>query len=69
MGDAPVVNGTHPPETPKPRHANLALTEYTATPSPGYTTPRERIEHAGVPEDYLLPTGYPDVWITTFILS
>ena len=57
------TNGTHEAhELPsKPIHNNLALTEYTITPSPGHTTPREKIEHAGVPADYLLPTGYPDV--------
>jgi threonine dehydratase len=56
-----VSNGTRTPETPKPKHANLALTEYTIQPSPPCATPREKIEHAGVPADYLLPTGYPDV--------
>ena len=59
------TNGTHPPETPKNLHANLALTEYTATASPPCATPREKTEHAGVPQEYLLPTGYPDVRINT----
>jgi threonine dehydratase len=61
MAEVLVPNGTHTPETPKPVHANLALTEYTANPSPPCSTPREKTEHAGVPMEYLLPTGYPDV--------
>lgn len=63
MTDDGVPNGTHTPETPKPNHASLALTEYTANPSPQSGTPKEKIQHAGVPEDFLLPTGYPDVCI------
>lgn len=61
MAEGVVTNGTHPPETPKKSHANLALTEYTATATPPCSTPREKVEHAGVPQEYLLPTGYPDV--------
>jgi threonine dehydratase len=61
MAEVLVPNGTHPPETPKKHHAHLALTEYTAQPSPPCSTPREKTEHAGVPSEYLLPTGYPDV--------
>ncbi|KAI7091621.1 Threonine dehydratase [Hortaea werneckii] len=61
MADPNVTNGTHEPETPKPAHASLALTEYSANPSPKTsTTPKEKIKSAGVPEDYLLPNGYPD---------
>ncbi|KAI7329089.1 Threonine dehydratase [Hortaea werneckii] len=61
MADPNVTNGTHEPETPKPAHAPLALTEYSANPSPKTsTTPKEKIKSAGVPEDYLLPNGYPD---------
>ena len=54
-------NGTHTPETSKPLHTNLALTEYMTNPSPPSSTPREKTEHAGVPSEYLLPTGFPDV--------
>ena len=61
MAETDVPNGIHPPETPKPKHINLALTEYTATASPQSSTPREKIQNAGVPMDYILPTGYPDV--------
>ncbi|EMC94476.1 hypothetical protein BAUCODRAFT_140794 [Baudoinia panamericana UAMH 10762] len=55
-----VANGTRTPETPKPSHSSLALTEYTANPSPPSATPRDKVVDAGVPEDFLLPTGYPD---------
>jgi hypothetical protein len=61
MADTAVPNGTHTPETPKPAHASLALTEYSANPSPPSATPRDKTRDAGVPPDFLLPTGYPDV--------
>ncbi|KAH7119948.1 threonine dehydratase-like protein [Dendryphion nanum] len=50
-------NGVMTPRTPK--CTGLALTEYTANPSP---PPEEGgpLRNAGVPEAYLLPTGYPD---------
>ncbi|KAI7370459.1 Threonine dehydratase [Hortaea werneckii] len=61
MADPNVTNGTHEPETPKPAHASLSLIEYSANPSPKpSTTPKEKIKSAGVPEDFLLPNGYPD---------
>ncbi|KAI7200627.1 hypothetical protein D0869_11102 [Hortaea werneckii] len=61
MADPNVTNGTHEPETSKPAHASLSLTEYSANPSPKTsTTPKEKIKSAGVPEDFLLPNGYPD---------
>ncbi|OAP61785.1 threonine ammonia-lyase, biosynthetic [Fonsecaea erecta] len=52
----PHVNGTTTPSTPK--RSGLALTEYTAMPTP----PSERadIPTYDVPRDFLLPTGYPD---------
>ena len=63
MAENGLTNGTHTPDAHalKSLHANLALTEYSANPSPPCGTPREKIENAGVPEDYILPTGYPDV--------
>ena len=66
MAEAVVTNGTDGTHTPpgqitKLPHSNLALTEYSANPSPPCSTPREKIEHAGVPAHFLLPTGYPDV--------
>lgn len=53
----PYTNGVTTPTTPK--RSGLALTEYTANPTP----PSERSSKArkyDVPIDYLLPTGYPD---------
>ena len=58
MAEAVATNGTRTPE--KPHISSLSLTEYTATPSPS-ATPKQKIEAAGVPEHFLLPTGYPDV--------
>ncbi|EXJ81332.1 threonine ammonia-lyase, biosynthetic [Capronia epimyces CBS 606.96] len=51
--DSPHINGAT-----TPRRSGLALTEYTATPTP----PSERVDIPSydVPRDYLLPTGYPD---------
>ncbi|KAK4977481.1 hypothetical protein LTR28_006700 [Elasticomyces elasticus] len=46
------------PQTPK--LASLSLTEYAANPSPQSSTPKRKIEDAGVPEEFLLPNGYPD---------
>lgn len=65
MADVVVPNGVHAsePQTPKSIHASLALTEYTANPSPGSNTPKDKIRVAGVPQEYLLPNGYPDVSI------
>ena len=57
-------NGTHTPHTPhtpRPSHASLSLTEYSANPSPPSSTPKDKTEHAGVPAEFLLPSGYPDV--------
>jgi threonine dehydratase len=54
------VNGhTNGPTTPKtPTRTGLALTEYTANPSP----PNEHAKlNFDIPEAFLLPNGYPDV--------
>ena len=55
-------NGATTPVTPKT--SGLALTEYTAAPTP----PSEREQRTpglppnwGIPEAFLLPNGYPDV--------
>ncbi|KAK5716361.1 threonine deaminase [Elasticomyces elasticus] len=56
----PNGNGTHTPTTPKPSHASLALTEYSANPSPTSGDPKDKTRDAGVPEEFLLPSGYPD---------
>ncbi|KAH0841771.1 Threonine dehydratase, mitochondrial [Fonsecaea pedrosoi] len=52
----PHVNGTTTPSTPM--RSSLALTEYTAMPTP----PSERADLPtyDVPRDFLLPSGYPD---------
>ncbi|OCK77620.1 threonine dehydratase catabolic [Lepidopterella palustris CBS 459.81] len=50
-------NGTHTPQTPL--QTGLALTEYTANPSPPPRSPVTKNNQA-VPEAFLLPTGYPD---------
>lgn len=55
-----------PPLTPPPRpHLNgLSMTEYTAAPTPPATR-LERVtnqpQSSLVPEDFVLPSGYPDV--------
>lgn len=60
MDSEPSTNGSTTPQTPKTN--GLALTEYTANPTP----PNERLKHKSaalsqIPEDVLLPNGYPDV--------
>lgn len=55
----PSLNGTITPTLPAtPRRSGLALTEYTAMPTP----PSERADLPSydVPRDFLLPSGYPD---------
>ncbi len=57
------TNGYQTPQTPRastPKVSTLALTEYTANPSP----PSESLkfkDQAIIPEEFLLPNGYPDV--------
>lgn len=66
MSDEPVPNGVATPVSPK--LSGLALTEYTAAPTP----PGERVHSKipglppnwGIPEAFLLPNGYPDVRYT-----
>ena len=60
MEDESPQDGTVTPQTPKTN--GLSLTEYTANPTP----PNEKQNHKSlalsqIPEDYLLPNGYPDV--------
>lgn len=56
-GTAQAPNGHSRPETPT---GGMALTEYSANPSPPSEEKRARIREV-VPEDLLLPNGYPDV--------
>jgi hypothetical protein len=48
-------NGVTSPRTPN--HTGLALTEYTANPSPHPESPK----HSVIPKAFLLPNGQPDV--------
>lgn len=56
-GTLPDTNGHTRPETPAGR---MALTEYSVNPSPSSEEKRARIRQL-VPEDLLLPNGFPDV--------
>lgn len=51
------TNGIITPRTPKP--TGLALTEYSANPSPPSQSPISRTNNV-IPEAFLLPNGYPD---------
>lgn len=51
------TNGVMSPRTPK--QTGLALTEYTANPSPPNESSRDK--SSVIPEAFLLPNGYPDV--------
>jgi threonine dehydratase len=62
MAEMAMVNGRRASDTFKPKHTTLALTEYAASPTPQLGTPHEgNLNPGGVPEDLLLPNGYPDV--------
>lgn len=57
MDDEPATNGSTTPHTPK--RNGLSSTEYSSNPTP----PSERTRSTAlsqIPEDYLLPNGYPD---------
>ena len=43
-----------------PSFQSLSLTEYTANPSPPSSTPKNKLKGV-VPDEFLLPSGYPDV--------
>jgi hypothetical protein len=51
------TNGHRRPETPAGR---MALTDYSINPSPSSEAKTAKLRSA-VPEDLLLPNGYPDV--------
>ncbi|CAA9965703.1 Threonine dehydratase [Pyrenophora teres f. maculata] len=50
-------NGLASPRTPK---SSLALTEYTANPSPHSESSSPKAPHHLIPDAFLLPNGYPD---------
>jgi threonine dehydratase len=51
------TNGIISPRTPK--NTGLALTEYSANPSPPSESPQSRT-NVVIPDAFLLPNGYPD---------
>lgn len=51
------------PSTP-PRIAGLSLTEYSANPSPPLRIETQSRLREQLPEDFILPNGYPDVRIS-----
>ena len=55
--DTHLSNGLASPRTPK---SSLALTEYTANPSPRAETSYPKKPHQLIPDAFLLPNGYPD---------
>jgi threonine dehydratase len=59
-----VVNGAHGNDRPHtPSNTDMALTEYSVHPKTPSEEKRARIKKV-IPEDYLLPNGYPDVRLT-----
>jgi len=52
------INGIASPRLHKP--TGLALTEYSANPSPPSENPKSKAQEA-IPEAYILPNGTPDV--------
>lgn len=54
------TSGQDAQEPVTPKLNSLSLTEYAANPSPPSEDPRQKAIDAGVPADFLLPTGYPD---------
>lgn len=55
--DTHLTNGLASPRTPK---SGLALTEYTANPSPRDDSSSSKKPHHLIPDAFLLPNGYPD---------
>ncbi|KAH6665071.1 threonine dehydratase [Verticillium dahliae] len=57
------ANGDHRPHTPE-TNGGFSLTEYSANPTTPAEVKRNRIKSI-VPEEFLLPNGYPDRYITS----
>lgn len=56
-------NGTDEDSRPRTPSLNtLSLTEYSTNPSPPSSTPKPNLRSV-VPDDFMLPNGYPDVWL------
>lgn len=62
--DDQLVNGWPEPKTPE--MGSLALTEYTANPSPPLKDNPARVRSL-VPDNFLLPNGFPDVRVSPVI--
>lgn len=58
--DSHIVNGHVAPTAPL---SGLPLTEYSVNPSPPEEDKKARIKKI-VPDDFILPTGHPDVCAT-----
>ena len=64
MENGVVVNGNGITSRPRTPSINtLSLTEYSMNPSPPSTTPRSKTKGV-VPDEFILPNGYPDVCIS-----
>lgn len=59
MAGTQTPNGTSTP--PVSKLDSLSLTEYATNPTPREGTPKSSVRSL-VPNDFLLPNGYPDVW-------
>jgi len=61
MNNGSEVNGVNSrSRTPSLNVNSLSLTEYSSNPSPPSSSPKSKVKGV-VPEEDLLPTGYPDV--------
>jgi hypothetical protein len=64
MGNGAIVNGNGISSRPRTPSLNqLSLTEYQTNPSPPSGSPKSKIK-AVIPDEFILPTGYPDVFLT-----
>lgn len=61
MSDEPVINGNGVATPVTPKMSGLALTEYSAAPTPPSERSQRLPPNWGIPEAFLLPNGYPDV--------
>lgn len=59
MTESAPLNGTTTP--PASKMGNLALTEYSATPTSDDSKGPDSVPSWDIPDAFLLPNGYPDV--------